>query len=347
MGLYRTQSDHSPAIMHQSLVALMALGISCVSTGLVLGYARRRLLDQVNERSSHQTPTPRGGGLGLSLGLLGAWLTAAWSGLDVSLVMLATALTLMTALGWWDDHASLPARWRLVAQFLIAGLALAAIGIPTQATLGGWILSAPLWLIWLVALVGVVWLVNLTNFMDGIDGIAGGQGLVAGISAGLLLAASTADVRWAFLGWATAGACAGFLIWNQPPARIFMGDVGSTTLGLVFACLVLAELHAGVALDVALLPLAPFILDATGTLARRAWRREHLSQAHRSHLYQRLARHWGGHGSVTLVYTGLAGLAGGAAWATHMGHLPSLTGALGVAMIFTLLATYGRRVAPA
>lgn len=331
--------------MPPSLVLIMALGVSCVSTGLVLRYARRRLLDQVNERSSHQTPTPRGGGLGLSLGLLVAWLGAAWSGVDPSLVAVTGALAAMALLGWWDDHTNLPARWRFLAQFALTGTALAAIGLPTQSMIGGWNLAAPIWLVWPIALIGAVWLVNLANFMDGLDGIAGGQGLVAGLSAGLLLT-SAADVRWAMLGWATAGACAGFLIWNRPPARIFMGDVGSTTLGLVFACLVLAEVRAGIPLDVAVLPLAPFILDATCTLIRRAWRREHLSQAHRSHLYQRLARYWSGHRSVTLVYTVLAGLGGGAAWATHQGFLPPLTGMVGMCLAFGLLAGYGRRVAP-
>lgn len=333
--------------MPPALIAIAAAAISAAATGAVLRYARRRLLDQVTERSSHSMPTPRGGGLGLVLGLLPAWLIGLPSGAAPEPLLAAAAVAGITALGWWDDHADLPARRRLAAQFACAGLALWAVGIPEQARIGPWSIAAPAWLAGGIALVGAVWMVNLYNFMDGIDGIAGGQGLVAGAAAGALLAGTAADPAWAALGWATAGACAGFLVWNRPPARIFMGDVGSTALGLAFAILVLAQVRAGVPLDLALLPLAPFALDATCTLARRAWRRERLAQAHRSHLYQRLARAWGGHLPVTALYAGIA-LAGAAgAWLTVNGHLPPPAAVATVAAGFAALVIAGRRCAPA
>lgn len=329
------------------LIVLLALVLSILATGVVLNYARRHLLDQINERSSHSVPTPRGGGLGLTIALLIAWLVGAWVGGDGTLLITAACLAALAALGWWDDHADLPARWRLLGQFSLAATAVAMVGVPAAGSLGPWHLDLSPWVVWPIAVVGTVWLINLTNFMDGIDGIAGGQGLVAGAAAGVLLATTTADPRWAALGWATAGACAGFLWWNRPPARIFMGDVGSTTLGLIFAILVLAQLRAGVALDLALLPLLPFIADATGTLIRRAWRRERLSQAHRSHLYQRLARYWGAHLPATLVWSGLAILGGCGAWATQQGLLPPVLAVGGCAAIFAGLVLFGRRNAPA
>lgn len=328
------------------LIVLLALALSLIATGVVLNYARRHLLDQINERSSHSIPTPRGGGLGLSIGLLIAWLVGAWAGGDGTLLATATCLAALAALGWWDDHADLPARWRLLGQFSIASTAVAMVGVPAAGSFGPWQLDLSPWIVWPIAVIGTVWLINLTNFMDGIDGIAGGQGLVAGAAAGVLLAGTSADPRWAALGWAMAGACAGFLWWNRPPARIFMGDVGSTTLGLVFAILVLAQLRAGIALDLALLPLLPFVADATATLIRRAWRRERLSQAHRSHLYQRLARHWEAHLPATLAWSGLAVLASCGAWTTMHGFVPPLT-ALGTCLaLFIALAWYGNRKAP-
>lgn len=329
--------------MHPIFIASPAAALSALATGLVLRYARRRLLDQVNERSSHRVPTPRGGGLGLVVALLALWPLAAAPVVGLGLGLAWVAIAGMAALGWWDDHADLPARLRLGLQTALAALALAATDVPQIGSLGPWSVEAPSWLAYVLALAGTVWLVNLYNFMDGIDGIAGGQGLVAGAAGGAILGLVGAEPQWSALGWCTAGACAGFLCWNRPPARIFMGDVGSTALGLVFAILVMAQLQAGVALDLALLPLAPFVLDASCTLARRAWRRERLSQAHRSHLYQRLAQHWGSHLPVSLAWSALAAVAACAAWLTLSGRLPAGLAAACVLAVFAALAIHGRR----
>jgi Fuc2NAc and GlcNAc transferase len=323
--------------------------VSVVVTRLVLSYAQRRLMDQPNERSSHQRPTPRGGGLGLVTGLLVAGTSALLAGDQASALPLLLPVATMAALGWWDDHASLSARLRLVVQFILVGALAWIIGIPDVVTLGSWRVAIPPLLPAMLLVVGGVWLVNLTNFMDGIDGIAGIQGLVGCFGLVLLVQAEggpTMDAAVAVL-VASGGACAGFLVWNRPPARIFMGDVGSTALGLVFALGIIAGMRVGVAVDLLLLPLMPFIADATCTLARRAWRRERLSQAHRSHLYQRLARHWSSHRPVTLLYGGLASFGAGLALATQRGLLPPLLG-LGLWLIvWWLLVAYGRRSCPA
>ena len=331
------------------MLALTIFGIAGVigvaATGLVLVYARRRLLDQVNERSSHAVPTPRGGGLGLVLGVAVAWavglsLATAWSPSTGG--VLAGAL-LLAGLGWWDDHAGLSARLRLPVQLAVSALAAWALGLPATITMGQMSIHMPIWVLGPLAVIAATWLINLTNFMDGIDGIAGGQGLVAGLAGALLLGATPLGG----LGWAVAGASLGFLWWNRPPARIFMGDVGSTVLGLLIAVLMLAELQAGVPVELALLPVAPFFIDATCTLLRRAWRRERLSQAHRSHLYQRLARRWASHLPVSLLYTGLAALGTLGAVAGQRGWITPWLPVTLMGVIFAGLVVYGRRVEPA
>jgi Fuc2NAc and GlcNAc transferase len=322
------------------LNVVLSVLLSVMATGLVLSYARHRLIDQITERSSHAVPTPRGGGLGVTIGMAAAWcLSLVYVGANGPWWLVLGALTALAALGWWDDHADLSPRIRFPAQLTLAAACVWAVGIPVSGSLAGWTVTAPMWLALVLAALGATWMLNLTNFMDGIDGIAGSQGVVMGVTAALVLGPTTPAGA---LGLALAGACVGFLWWNWPPAKIFMGDVGSTVLGLVFAVLVLAEVREGLALDLALLPVAPFVLDATGTLIRRAWRRERLSQAHRSHLYQRLSRHWGGHLPVTLLYAGLAMLGSVGVFATlKYGVQPGIASA-SFLMVFLGLVGYGR-----
>ncbi len=325
--------------------------VAVVATRLVLGYAQRRLVDPVNERSSHTVPTPRGGGLGLVVGLLCGGLVCAFglasdpAGL-ASFAVMGGVILIMAAIGWWDDHAGLRASHRLVAQAILVALVLWRLGIPADVRVGPWVAMPPDWLIGSLLLVGMLWIVNLTNFMDGIDGIAGSQGVAVGVGAVLSLSGCGAGDPWCGLGYVLAGSSAGFLVWNFPPARIFMGDVGSTSLGLVFAVLILAQIRVGIALDLALLPLFPFAADATCTLARRAWRREPLSQAHRTHLYQRLARRWGSHLPVTLLWAGLAVVGVIGAAATRAGVIPPLSAFLLMCLLFTALVLVGRRISP-
>ena len=125
-----------------------------------------------------------------------------------------------------------------------------------------------------------------------------------------------------------------------------MGDVGSTALGLVFVSGIFSGIHFGVALDVLLLPLAPFIADATCTLVRRAWQRERLSQAHRSHLYQRLTKRWSVHLPATSLYAALAVLGAAFSLATHHGWMPSMLGLTLWLAVWVGLVMYGRRICP-
>lgn len=332
--------------------------ISAVATRVVMRYAQKRLVDQVNQRSSHRIATPRGGGLGLVIGLLAAWLPMVWFlGASPLVVPLTIAVVGMSALGWWDDHGHVSAAIRLPLQLTLVGVVCITLGVPDRLALVSWYsLSAVAWWYFPVAILGGGWMVNLTNFMDGIDGIAATQGVVGCVTLALLLpteaitVANAADAAAAmelrlFL-FACAAACLGFLVWNRPPAKIFMGDVGSTALGMVFVSGILAGIHYGVALDVLLLPLAPFIADATCTLVRRAWHRERLSQAHRSHLYQRLAKRWSVHLPATSLYAALAVLGAAFSLATHHGWMPSMLGLTLWLAMWVGLVMYGRRVCP-
>ncbi|MBA3935945.1 MAG: glycosyl transferase [Planctomycetes bacterium] len=284
-----------------------------------------------------------GAGAGAGLALASATQPVPWAVLFVLGCLAAMAL-----LGWWDDHEPLSARLRLFVQLFLVGGVVIALGVPGQVAFGGVVVLLPALVIGALMVLAGAWLVNLTNFMDGIDGIAGIQGVVACGYLGLLLfhpfaAAGDQETRQlAALGLVTSIACVGFLGWNWPPARIFMGDIGSTFLGLVFVVEIVGLLVRACPLEVALLPLFPFVADATCTLARRALRRERLSTAHRTHLYQRLARAWGSHQLVTLLYGGIAAAGAAGAELTRRGMLPGGAAVVLLALGYGALVWYAR-----
>lgn len=276
-------------------------------TGWLRRYAlRARLLDVPNARSSHDVPTPRGGGLSLAIVLLtlmpalGAWI-------GIPLAALA-ALTLgglaVAAVGWLDDHTDVPARWRMAVHLAaaVAVVALAgdipALALPWGTWPWGWAGGGVL-----VLFVG--WSVNLYNFMDGIDGIAGTEAVtVAGVAAMLLASIGAPD--WALMAGLIAAAGLGFLGWNWPPARIFMGDAGSGLLGFLLASLaVLSWAYTGLPIWSWLILMGVFIVDATWTLGRRILHGERFWEAHRSHAYQHAARWHGAHRPVTVAVAGI------------------------------------------
>ncbi len=277
-------------------VLLVAAGVlSWLLVGRVRRYALAHdVLDLPGERSSHARPTPRGGGLGLVASWGGVVLfVAEFSGmLSARFAMALVAVGLTAWVGFRDDHGGLGVRPRLSAHS-VAGLLI----VPLAAGGPWWWASACWWWFWTVASI------NVWNFMDGIDGLIGSQALVFGVH--LMLLGQSAGVAPASLvGVALAGAAAGFLAWNWAPARIFLGDVGSGSLGAI-AALGGALLVRGARLPVPVvfLPLYPIFLDATMTLLRRAWRGEPLAVAHRSHLYQRLANEAGwGHARVAFAF---------------------------------------------
>jgi UDP-N-acetylmuramyl pentapeptide phosphotransferase/UDP-N-acetylglucosamine-1-phosphate transferase len=311
---------------------------------------RRALLDRPNDRSSHELPVPRlGGGAFMPVVLAAIGFFAPRGAMpDAVAGAFLGGAALLFAVGLIDDVVSLSAGLRFAVHFVAAGavLAMAAKFWPeSAAAAGGWAdaLRPPAWGFWLLA-IWIAGVLNLYNFMDGIDGLAGLQALIAGLAwaaGGVALAAP-----WtAIAGAAIAAGAAGFLSLNWPPAKIFMGDAGSTVLGFCFATLpLMAAVEIGRAGRLELLSIAgalaiwPFLADGAFTILRRLRKGENILQAHRSHLYQRLVIAGVSHARVTAVYGALAALGVLLAWRVLRGdRLAVTTAGLAVAAAFALL----------
>lgn len=262
----------------------------------------RNVLDVPNVRSSHKAPVPRGGGMAIVISCSLAMLvlaTLGWLAPSHLWAMLGAG-GLVALVGFLDDHRPVAARWRLLAHFIAAAWGLFWLGgLPELSVFGehvelGW-LGVPLGALYLV------WLLNLYNFMDGIDGIAAVEA-VSVCSAGALFYAFLGAWYLALLPMVLALSCVGFLIWNFPPARIFMGDAGSGYLGILLGLLSLQAAMLKPQLFWAwLVMLGVFVVDASLTLLRRILRGESPHQAHRSHAYQFASRKFGAHLPVTLT----------------------------------------------
>lgn len=279
------------------LAALIAFAAALIFIR-VLGSSRFRgaIVDVPNNRSLHSVPTPRTGGIGLMLGAATAWLLVA-PGTLAPVAALAGLLALTFLI---DDIGGLPVRVRFAAQLAAAVAFL-------------WWLAPSPWLLVPLLAVGIVWSTNLYNFMDGSNGLAGGMTLIGfGAYAFAAKAAGAHDI--ALLAAIAAGAAAGFLMWNFDPARIFLGDAGSIPLGFLAAALGVLGWHRGTwPFWLPLLVFAPFWVDATVTLYKRWLRGEQLSEAHRSHYYQRLVQLGWSHRKLALAeYALMIGLAGSA-----------------------------------
>lgn len=296
-------SGDLPVLLALVAVAVVSgLGAWLVDLGLLRYGGTLLALDKPNARSLHAQPVPRGGGLGIVAMLLVVGVPAVvvleatellWS---MFLPLLAIALV-----SYIDDRRSLPAWPRLCVHALAAGWfvltdgALESIQTPTAVMALPSVLGTPL------TILLIVWLTNLYNFMDGIDGLAGGMG-VFGFTAVAVLAGSSGDWAGAAIALATAGSAMGFLALNFPPARLFLGDVGSSVLGFLCGALIVRSQTTGaVPVWVGLLVFAPFVIDASVTIVRRAIRRERIWEAHRSHYYQRFAALSAGHRRPVLL----------------------------------------------
>lgn len=284
------------------LVPVVA-GASALLTWLLREYAlRRQIMDVPNERSSHSIPTPRGGGVAIVLVFLAALpLLTAYGWSDWRLMTgLWGAGAVVAVIGFVDDHGHIAARWRLLAHFFSAiWLLLWLPDLPRFALFGN-LYDLGLAGYFLAALV-LVWILNLYNFMDGIDGIASVEAISVCLGGALLYALAT-QASFAATPLVLAAAVGGFLLWNFPPARIFMGDAGSGFLGVVIGGLAIqAAWVAPQLLWGWLILLGVFIVDATWTLLRRLLRGDKVYEAHRSHAYQSAARLYGGHLPVTLA----------------------------------------------
>ena len=288
--------------MSDTLALIVFAAVTAVASGILVGLVRRELLrrdimDRPNERSSHDTPTPRGGGIGLMAALLPAWIAGAVlfapDPLTTADWLLPLAAAALAGVSWIDDLRDLGALPRLAAQFAaaIAGV-LVLPGLVFQGLF-------PPWLDATLAVIGWVWFVNLFNFMDGIDGISGVESI--SIAAGVVLTGAILSIipgGMTAQALAVAAATAGFLAWNWHPAKIFLGDIGSVGLGYLLAWLLLALAAMGEWEAALILPLY-YLADATITLLHRLARREKVWQAHREHYYQQAVQNGRSHARVS------------------------------------------------
>ena len=275
-----------------------------VTAGLARRHAlRHAILDIPNVRSSHSTPTPRGGGIAIVIAFNGALIFLLCTELlrfDVALVLIGGGGAIALA-GYFDDRKALPASIRFCVHLIAAALAVMAVGGIPEQTLRGLALHGA-WAGGLLALMALTWSTNLFNFMDGIDGIAGSEAIFVAGAGAFLNSRYGGDSGLTAAMLALAAATAGFLLWNWPQARIFMGDVGSGFLGFTLAVLGLAaSRHSAVPIEVWAILSGVFLTDATVTLVRRIVRGDRWFEAHRLHAYQNLAGRWGAHRPVTLL----------------------------------------------
>ncbi len=288
------------------LVAVLFLVFSTawLLAGGIRRYALKTgMLDLPNSRSSHHLPTPRGGGLAF---VLSFFLSLPFlKGMDLVDLPLLIALTvsgsLIAILGFIDDYRQLSAHVRLLGHLIAAIFALYCVGgMPAVHILGAWSLPGGL-IGGIFAVLYLGWMLNLYNFMDGIDGLAACEGFSVCIGGGFLYFLNGNNSKL-YLLLMLATAVLGFLVWNFPKARLFMGDAGSGFLGF---CIGLLSLQAAtVASNLFwswLILSAVFIIDATLTLIRRGVQGQPLSQAHRNHAYQHAALYYKTHVVVTIA----------------------------------------------
>ena len=247
------------------------------------------ILDRPNQRSLHQKPIPRVGGLAVLAGVLAGWVGMQFPHMKVLLI----TVSMLALISFLDDLKNLPVWQRFLVHFLAAGIGVMSL------------LQGQAWWVGLLAILGIVWMTNLFNFMDGSDGLAGGMALFCFLFYALR-AAWAGDAAFAGLNVVVAASALGFLLFNFHPARVFMGDTGSIPLGFLaglagFAGWVLGDWP----IWFPVLVFSPFILDATSTLFRRLLRGEKVWQAHREHYYQRLVLLGHGHRKTALLEYGL------------------------------------------
>lgn len=287
------------------LASLLAL---LVAAGLTRRFcdprSRLHILDHPGERSLHSQPVPRSGGVAVLAGLLAGSLLL-WArypvGTNGALLVLATLV--LALVSFLDDRYDVDQRLRILVHLLAAAFAIAAGFRPGVLELPGLSVMLPEWLTLAVIAMFIVWMINLYNFMDGMDGFAGGM-TVFGFASLAILGLLQGNALFSAASGVVVGAAAGFLWFNFPPARIFMGDTGSSTLGLLAAVFILWGVRDEVfPLWLALLVFSPFIVDATVTLGLRLLRGEKVWLPHKTHYYQRLVQiGWGHRGTLLAEY---------------------------------------------
>ena len=296
--------------------ALLALPVSALAVWLFSrGRAARLALDHPNVRSLHTTPVPRTGGLGMIVGIAASWFAA---GVHLPFP-LSVGAGLLALLSFADDRHNLPTSLRFLAHAAAATWLVTALG----ANWSTWL--------WPLAVLFIVWMTNLYNFMDGSDGLAGGMALI-GFGTYALAALLQGHPDLALAGGVIGLAALGFLLFNFPPAKVFMGDAGSIPLGFLAAGLGLLGMVRGSWPGwFPLVVFAPFVLDASVTLVRRGLRGEKVWHAHKEHYYQRLIRMGWSHRKTALAE--YAVMSGGSSIAL-LGLIVPASMAMGIAALW-------------
>jgi UDP-N-acetylmuramyl pentapeptide phosphotransferase/UDP-N-acetylglucosamine-1-phosphate transferase len=304
---------HYSPVVAAFITLVLALFLTLNKQGL--------LQDVPNERSLHTTPVPRTGGIALMAGISAGWvlMVQSWIWWIVLPALGLFALSLL------DDARNLQPKTRLIGHLFAALIVVGFSGV-------GWLWMLPV-------LLFVIWMTNLYNFMDGSDGLAGGMALF-GFSFYGIAGLMKEDVAFAMMNFTVGAAALGFLYHNFHPAKIFMGDAGSIPLGFLAAAFgVWGWQHGYWTFWFPVLVFSPFTADATFTLFKRIARREKLSQAHRSHYYQRLVQMGWGHRDTAIAEYVLMFAAGASAlWGLHLDANSQLGFLLGWAVIYLLLA---------
>jgi len=280
------------------MIYLFMFASSLLLTYLIRIYGlKKSLLATVNERSSHTTPTPHGGGIAIALSwFIGLIYLFTCKALEPSLFYALMCGSVLSLVSYVDDLYELSPKLRLLVQAMVSIAGLYALGGLSRIDFGFWVLENPL-LTNALAFLGIMWFINLYNFLDGIDGYAGSEAIFLAIAGWLLFGGEHFILLIASV--------AGFLVWNWHKAKIFMGDVGSTLLGYTVAIFSIYYQNNGVSLFVWIILFGLFWFDATLTLFRRYQNREKLSQAHRKHAYQRLVQSGVPHDRVVFYAIGI------------------------------------------
>ncbi len=275
-------------------------------TYLLRVYAlKNNIIDTPNSRSSHVIPTPRGGGVAIVVSFLIGIMLFYFQGYLALLPAVGLIISggVIALVGFWDDHGHIAARWRLLAHFSAAAFLLFCLGGFPALTISGYTIDLGLFGS-VFGLLFLVWMLNLYNFMDGIDGLASAEAVTACIGAIViyLISGNHIELDSYLILWLLASTVLGFLLWNFPPAKIFMGDAGSGFLGLIIGSLAISAGWIETKFFFCwLILLGLFIVDATWTLVRRVLGGFKVYEAHRSHGYQIASRKFKRHLPVTLL----------------------------------------------
>jgi Fuc2NAc and GlcNAc transferase len=289
-----------------NMVVLLLIVFFCsyIVTAVMRRYAiANNIYDVPNSRSSHTLKTPRGGGVSIVIVFLGVLVFLWWStGISDGSLILSILLggSFVAMIGFWDDHQHIPARWRFFAHLFAAIVSLSFLPeLPELKVFStAFDISAVTYPFYVLML---IWLLNLYNFMDGIDGIASIEAITVSVSAAVILLLNESEAEAQIL--LILSACvAGFLVWNWPPAKIFMGDASSGFLGFTLGLMaVITSNNDAISIWSWFILLAVFVADATYTLIRRMVNGDKWYEAHRSHAYQILSRQHRSQKKVTVA----------------------------------------------